>query len=315
MSLTHIEDALRDPNEGLLKWTSARTIRQREMDGDFPAVPDLKANQLPAILYNWQRRRGLEARFGPALTAKDGELIQGRINPGTFPFDIQKWYADQHNPVLHLLLLADPTKLPRAVTLTVNNVAGTFQGNDYAQSVQGERIVAARASDIGVDLEAWIDKVNINGGSGTIEIFGLSDLIYTEDGDLVTLLPNETITGQTTGATADIVSAVASLESLADLEFEVAKWFNLHATGPLQDHLAQFESIRPVPDLSSQVSTARDKYDASAWTVELSIVDRFVIVKRTIETVGITPRIKDVDGTILNPNDPEILVDVGVDPA
>ena len=284
MGLREVEAAMRDASAGLPKWTSARTIREHDPRRPWPAVPDLKATHLPAIIYHWQQRRGASRDTGP-LQRYGQALISSRIDPGVFPWDIQLSYADRHEPVLELMLLADPDAIYRQATVTVSGVTGAF--------IAGERL------DEATGARAYLNAANITGPAGTLDVFEVEPVLYTEDGAVITFSPGQLLTGWQSGAIATVDSTVAIFESLEDLEAEVTRWLRIMGIERLRDAGAEFEEIASVPDLSGLVATDLDAYRASRYEVRLTMIEQVGIIKRNIQTVVTTSRLRDVDGSDL----------------
>lgn len=284
MSTMEVEAALRSADEGLPHWTSAKIVRQHDSRKPWPSAIDLRDDQLPAIIYNWTRRQGTLARQGP-LEPTSRELIASVLDPGTFPYDIAEMYSDEHQPQMELLLIAKPDALYGKAIVTVQSVTGTF--------LPGERI------DQGDAVQAFINVVNTAGTPKTLEVFEVYPRYYTEFGDLLTFTAGATVTGKDSGATAQVVSTVAEFESLADLEQETRQWLRIHGVHRLRDAGAEFEEIFPVPDLSGFIGTKSAAYAMSRMQVRFKMISRIGVVRRTIEKIHITGRIKDIDGVTL----------------
>ena len=297
MSVFEVEAILLNEQTGLKKWTSARTVRKHDPSKPFPAAIDPIDEPLPAIIWTWGRRRGPRRYQGNFEKNGNGSLVPNRIDPAyvhsghTHPYDITDYYFDQHQPQLRLLLVAKPYMLPRMLTIDVEDVTGTFDADLAPGTGEGEVVMGPG------NFFGWLAEDKTGEDPAQLVLYGLNVPLYTEDGNLITFVPGDELTGQTSGATATVTSVTASFESLDDLEFEVANFFGLHAKRELEGIRVKFEDIMPVPDLGGTLSTSQDLFEASMYDIRLDSIEEFGMVKRTIEHVPITMRMRDVDGS------------------
>ncbi len=302
MGTQAVTAAMMDAGVGVKHWTQIQLLEQHDEARDWPSIRDTLEgleqrgllDQLPAVIFRFSRRRGPQTpdTEGVARPFTDESLVASRIDPGVFPYDAATWYWDHHTPTISCLVIAQPYAPLAAAELNVSNVSGTFQ--------QGEPVVSDNGVHAFVTTDWHQGDIAVGVSNGVMGVFEIDPLFWTEDGATATFLPDATITGQTSGATATIDGVERHVfRSLEDAERDLVWWFRLFGVERLRAAGVETSRIMPVPDASSMVSTPKGRYAASQVEVEMEMINQVGFVQRTIEEIYRTQRVKDDGETLI----------------